>query len=106
MSYGVFPLAYAQVPSIPQESLQLMTHKGLLDNFKVLPDSSQILCGITKEFGFAGLAAEFDLLSLVDDALFVAHGTKIVLGDDAGLEWVGFRAANAGGSTAAGGTPG
>lgn len=50
----------------------------------------EVFGGVFAEFFVAGGAAEFDLLALVDDDFFVAHGAEVVVGDDAGFERVGF----------------
>ena len=42
-----------------------------------------------EEFLFAGVAAEFDGLALVDDRDLIAHRAEIVVGDEADLERVG-----------------
>ena len=48
---------------------------------------------VALEFFDTGSAAEFHLLALVDDALFVTHGAEFVVRDDAELERVGFNCA-------------
>lgn len=51
----------------------------------------QIFLRVLLKLAQAGLAAEFDFLTLIDDALLVTHRSKIVVGDDACLQrvWLG-----------------
>ena len=56
----------------------------------LLVEFFQILCGVLLEFFDAESAAEFHLLPLINDALFVTHGTEVIVRDDAKLERVRF----------------
>lgn len=51
----------------------------------------EILGRFLVEVGAALLAAELDLLSFVEEDDRLTHFTKLVVGDDAGLEGVWFR---------------
>ena len=53
----------------------------------------QVFGRVISEFIDAGSAAEFYLLPLVDNALFVAHGAQVIVCDDAQFERVGFDSA-------------
>ena len=53
----------------------------------------QVFGRVISEFIDAGSAAEFYLLPLVDNALFVTHGAQVIVRDDTQLEWVGLDSA-------------
>jgi hypothetical protein len=46
---------------------------------------SQVFGWVFEEFPLAWFAAEFDFLPLIDQPLFVPHGTKIVVGNNTGF---------------------
>ena len=54
----------------------------------------QILGRVISKLIDAGSAAEFYLLPLVDDALFVTHGAEVIVRDNAQFERVGFDSAD------------
>lgn len=57
---------------------------------------AEILLWIRLEFFDAGLAAEFDLLSVVDFGDGIAHGAEFVVGDDACCQRIGFGSSSGG----------
>ena len=56
----------------------------------------QIFSGVLFKFLHARAAAEFQFLALIDDALFVAHGAKIIARDETGFQRIRFGPSTAG----------